>query len=582
LTGTTTVAATAGVANFAGLRIAQSGRGYRLVATAGSLTASSPTFNVAVAGPDAAQSLLESAASETAADGRQILPLTIRLRDASGQPVEGVAGSRIQLTAQPATGATFGLPSGVSGSAGLLTAGFRTTSLGPVTLTALLDGLPLAGTVTVTGVTGPPAQVGFVTVPEAVTQGVGLEAVEVELQDATGRRSPGSLAVTVALTTPGGASLGGTTSVAASAGLARFTDLVIDRAGSYTLTATATGATAAVSGPLAVRGPTRIGLSGRLADTASGQRLGPLTVTLLDATGVAVPNATKTVRMGLSGGAAAAVLEGTTEVAAVGGVATFDDLAIDLVGSGYTLTAAGDGLTPVTSAAFAVVAGPADELRFATVPTAVTQGRVLGPVTVNVYDSGGNLSTGATTVTLSLTAPGEARLSGTTSVAVAAGRARFDTLVIDRAGSYRLQASANGLPAVVSEPVLVRGPAQLAFVQPPSHAQATENMLPVAVEIQDSTGVRVPNAVNAVRLTLSGGVPGAVLGGVTEVSAAGGLASFSTLRIESSALGYALTASAAGLSGVTSPLFDVADGPPAQLVFAGAPTQGIAGAPWLR
>ena len=48
-------------------------------------------------------------------------------------------------------------------------------------------------------------------------------------------------AVTVALTTPGGAVLGGTTTVAAVSGVATFDDLEVDTAATYTLTATAAG-----------------------------------------------------------------------------------------------------------------------------------------------------------------------------------------------------------------------------------------------------------------------------------------------------------------------------------------------------
>jgi hypothetical protein len=47
-----------------------------------------------------------------------------------------------------------------------------------------------------------------------------------------------STSVTVALTTPGGATLGGTLTVTAVAGVATFDDLIVDTAGTYTLTAT--------------------------------------------------------------------------------------------------------------------------------------------------------------------------------------------------------------------------------------------------------------------------------------------------------------------------------------------------------
>lgn len=53
-------------------------------------------------------------------------------------------------------------------------------------------------------------------------------------------------------------------------------------------------------------------------------------------------------------------LTGSTSVAAVAGVATFNNLSLDKTGSGYTLTAAAGGLTGTTSSLFDVVPGPAN------------------------------------------------------------------------------------------------------------------------------------------------------------------------------------------------------------------------------
>lgn len=53
--------------------------------------------------------------------------------------------------------------------------------------------------------------------------------------------------VTVVLTTAGGATLGGATTVTLASGIATFTDLTVDLTGSYTLTASSSGRTAAIS-----------------------------------------------------------------------------------------------------------------------------------------------------------------------------------------------------------------------------------------------------------------------------------------------------------------------------------------------
>ena len=56
-------------------------------------------------------------------------------------------------------------------------------------------------------------------------------------------------------------------------------------------------------------------------------------------------------------------LSGTLTVAAVAGVATFNNLSIDRPGAGYTLTAAGAGLTGATSSPFNINGAILDRLR---------------------------------------------------------------------------------------------------------------------------------------------------------------------------------------------------------------------------
>jgi hypothetical protein len=50
-----------------------------------------------------------------------------------------------------------------------------------------------------------------------------------------------------------------------------------------------------------------------------------------------------------------AVLSGSKTVSFVSGVSTFSDLTVNLVGTGYTLTATSSGFSTVTSAAFDII-----------------------------------------------------------------------------------------------------------------------------------------------------------------------------------------------------------------------------------
>lgn len=86
------------------------------------------------------------------------------------------------------------------------------------------------------------------------------------------------------------------------------------------------------------------------------------------------------------------------------------------------------------------------QLDFPTQPTSGYSGVILGSVTVRVRDSGGQLVTTPTVVTLSLdTGPGA--LGGTVSAQTNAGVATFSDLTVSKSGSYKLVASALGQSA---------------------------------------------------------------------------------------------------------------------------------------
>ena len=106
-------------------------------------------------------------------------------------------------------------------------------------------------------------------------------------------------------------------------------------------------------------------------------------------------------------GSNSGTLSGTTTVAAVGGVATFGDLAINAAGSGYVLDAAVGTSKPVGSAPFDVGA-PATKLVFTrTASGTVPDGGNLPEIDVSVEDASGKVVTddNTTQVTLRLAIP---------------------------------------------------------------------------------------------------------------------------------------------------------------------------------
>ncbi|MHB1313255.1 MAG: Ig-like domain-containing protein, partial [Gemmatimonadaceae bacterium] len=127
--------------------------------------------------------------------------------------------------------------------------------------------------------------------------------------------------------------------------------------------------------------------------TAAGATLGTVRISARDSAGVVIPGTTATVSIALSGGVDTARLGGTRTAPLVDGVATFTDLTVNRVGSGYVLSATAGALASGTSAPFAITEGPATQLRFTSGGGSGVAGRRLGAMTVTAFDAQGNPAT---------------------------------------------------------------------------------------------------------------------------------------------------------------------------------------------
>jgi len=270
--------------------------------------------------------------------------------------------------------------------------------------------------------------------------------------------SSSSASITLALgNNPSGATLGGTTTVAAVSGVATFSNLSLTTAGiGYTLVASSSGLISATSNPFDVTpaAASRLAFTVQPSSTTAGASITPaVQVSILDGFGNLTAS-TATVSVAIGTNPSGGTLAGTTSQAAAAGVATFSTLGIDKAGNGYTLAASSTGLTSATSSAFNILVGPAAKLAFGQQPSNAVVSTTLSPaVTVLVQDSQGNTVTSSTaTVTLAIgTNPGGGTLAGTTSQAAVAGVATFSTLSINAAGTgYTLTAASAGLTSATS------------------------------------------------------------------------------------------------------------------------------------
>jgi hypothetical protein len=306
-------------------------------------------------------------------------------------------------------------------------------------------------------------QLRFTTQPSNAAADGGIVPVQVIALDARGYVvSTFARGITVSIVPDtGGASVGGTTTVAAVAGVATFSNLGIHTAGCYRLIARAADLQPDTSSTFCITPGPPIALSFKEPPTVStfscrvGLAVATLRVTVVDAYDNTVVSDTRLVQVALGSNPGGSTLSGTTTVAAVAGVATFSDLKIDGTATGYTLVAAATALTGATSAPFGVPPDACwDHLTFMVPPSNAVAGTVIvPPVQVCAIDGFGNVDTTFTgVVTMALGSnPGGGTLSGTLSKAAVRGCASFSDLSIDKAGAgYALSAFTTGITGAMS------------------------------------------------------------------------------------------------------------------------------------
>jgi hypothetical protein len=580
--GATSVTASAvnGVATFSNLVVDTAGN-YTLAASDGGLSgATSGSFTV---NPAAAAELAFFQQPSNASAGTPDAPaVTVAVEDAFGNTVTNDA-SMVTLTLSHGTfanGATSATASDVNGVATF--SNLVVDTAGSYSLTASDGSLTNAASGAFAISAAAAAKVVFLQQPSSASAGTAISpAVTVVVEDTFGNTVTSDTS-TVTLTLSHGTFASGATSVTASAvnGIATFSNLVVDTAGSYTLAASDGSLTNAASGAFTINpaAATKLVFFQQPSNASAGTTVSPaVTMAVEDAFGNTVTSDASTVTLTLSHGTFANGAT-TATASAVDGVATFSNLVVDTAGS-YTLTATDGSLTNAASGAFAISAAAAAKVVLLQQPTSASAGTAISPaVTVVVEDTFGNTVTNnASTVTLTLSHGTFA--SGATSVTASAvnGVATFSNLVIDAAGSYALTASDGSLTGSTSGSFAISAAAaaELAFLQQPSNASAGIPDAPaVTVAVEDAFGNTVTSNASTVTLTLSHGAFAS--GNTVTASAVNGVATFSNLVVDTTG-SYALTASDGSLTGAASGSFAIGAAAAAKVVFLQQPSSASAG-----
>ena len=562
--------------------------------------------------PVAARQLMFTTQPGSVAPGAPVPTVRVSALDSSGALAQAFSGAiTVSLATNPGSGTLTGTLSetAVNGVATFADLAIDKSGTG-YTLRAVASGLSEATSqafdVTTTQPPPPPpaTQLRFTVQPTTTQAGQTISpAVQVTALDASGAVVPSFTgAITVAIgTNPAGGTLSGTRTVNASGGVASFTGLTIDKAGSgYTLKATSSGLTNATSSSFDITATpppppppaTQLRFTVQPQATQAGQTITPpVQVSALDASGALVTSFSGTITVAIGTNPAGGTLSGTRTVNAVNGVATFANLSINNAGTGYTLQATSSGLTSATSSAFNVTAAPpppATQLRFTVQPASTQAGQAIAPpVQVSALDASGTVVTsfaGAITVAIG-TNPAAGTLSGTLTVNAANGVATFSDLSINNAGSgYILQATSSGLTSATSATFNITAPpppaaTQLRFtVQPQSTQAGLAISPPIQVSALDASGSIVTTFSSAITMAIGTNPAAGTLSGTLTVNATNGVATFSDLSINNAGTGYTLQATSSGLTSATSATFNITAPPPppaTQLSFTVQPTNTL-------
>ena len=263
------------------------------------------------------------------------------------------------------------------------------------------------------------------------------------------------------------------------------------------------------------------------------------------------------------------------------GVTTFSGCTITTAGT-YTLTATDGLLNSATSSSFIVSPAAASKLAFTAQPGGGTGGTAwTNQPTVTVQDAYGNTVTGAASVTIAIGAgPVGGTLSGTKTVAAAAGVATFTGLSIDKAGTgYTLSATSGSLTGATSTAfdITVGTANKLAFTAQPTNTLAGASISPaVTVTVQDAGGNTVTTGSSNVTIAVAGVTPPPVGGCVNPQATSSGVATFSGCTITTAGT-YTLTATDGLLNSATSTSFIISASTASKLAFTRSPGNTTAG-----
>jgi hypothetical protein len=341
--------------------------------------------------------------------------------------------------------------------------------------------------------------------------------------------------------------LGGTKTVAAVNGVATFTDLSMNKNGSFTLTAS-DGALGSATSEAFTFGA-KLVFQAQPTTTIAGETINQIRVLVEDAGGHLLTGDNSAVTLSIASGPDATLM-GTVTVNAVNGVATFDDIVLQTAGA-YKLSATDGTLKSATSGNFNINPDAPTQMTFLRDASDVVAGAKMTSIRVQLQDQFGNLATNYKSAVTLTVADGPGAITGDTSVNVSNGIATFNSVSLRTAGTYTLHVATGGLDLDASSITVTAAAARaLAFSQLPTATTVNTSISPaIVVDVVDNFGNVI--AGSTVNITLSSNGGKNALAGTKTVAAVSGHATFSDVKL-TKAGSFKIKASARGLRSVTA------------------------------
>lgn len=406
--------------------------------------------------------------------------------------------------------------------------------------------------------------------------------ITVQVQDSLGNNVGGVRSVVMAIHSGTGVLSGTTTQNTNSSGLATFSNLSINLAGTKQLKATSAGLDSAVSASFVIShaAATRLGIQTQPSATATAGVVfaqQPV-VRIEDQFGNLVTADNSTV-VTAARSAGSGTLQGTVTRTASGGLVTFTDLRHNVAGTISIQFTSSPVLTPVTSSNIVVSAAAPKKVVFVQQPTNTVSGvSISPPVTVQLQDTFSNNVAQSGVAVLMTLSSGTGTLSGTTTQNTnASGLATFSNLSINLVGQKVLTASSAGLTSAVSNPFIITPgpPATITATAgtPQSALVNTTFATLLQATVLDAAGNRVPS-VTVTFAAPTTGPRGTFAGGLSSINVVtdtAGVARATAFTANTIAGSYSDTARVAGVA--TPALFSLTNTPgPARQILATAGT----------